>query len=223
MRLKLKKIIITSGPTREFIDPIRYLSNPSTGQMGSAIAEAALTKDYEVSFISGPVSSRYSQKKGSKNIQVISTQDMLQAVIGEIQPECALIMAAAPADFRPEKSFNKKIKKKEIHRISLVSNPDILKEVGKVIRKKSVKNFFLIGFAAETHEGEEYALQKLREKHLDIIFLNDLLCKDSGFGMSTNCLTVFRKDLVQKKWDVMSKKKLGHKIIQEIEQYLLEI
>ncbi len=213
---------MTSGPTREFLDPIRYLSNPSTGQMGYAIAEAALLKGYKVSFISGPVSRTYSHIKGAKNTQIISTRDMLLAVMKEIESECALIMAAAPADFRPEKSFHKKVKKKEMHGISLVNNPDILKKVGSIIKKKSIENFFLIGFAAETHEGEEYALQKLREKNLDIIFLNDLSQKNSGFGVNTNCLTVFRKDLIQKKWDVMSKKHLGHKIIQEIENYLLK-
>ena len=221
MKINLKKIIVTSGPTREFLDPIRYLSNPSTGQMGFSIAKAGLSKGYKVSFISGPVSSAYSQIKKAKNAQIISTRDMLQAVVQEIEPECALIMAAAPADFRPEKSFSKKIKKKETHGISLVNNPDILKEVGSIIKQKSIKNFFLIGFAAETHEGEEYALQKLREKNLDIIFLNDLSQKNSGFGVNTNCLTVFRKDLVQKQWDVMSKKRLGHKIIQEIENYIV--
>ena len=134
---------------------------------------------------------------------------MLNAVLDELESQCALVMAAAPADFRPKQSFDKKLKKKETKNISLVLNPDILEEVNRVLSEQKIEPFFLIGFAAETHEVEDHALKKLKEKNLDIIFLNDLSRKNSGFGVSTNQLTVFRKDLVKSVWETDSKKKPG--------------
>ena len=187
--------------------------------MGHAIAQAGVKKKYQVSFISGPVPVSYSQVEGAKNILVTSTRDMLNAVLDELESQCALVMAAAPADFRPKQSFDKKLKKKETKNISLVLNPDILEEVNRVLSEQKIEPFFLIGFAAETHEVEDHALKKLKEKNLDIIFLNDLSRKNSGFGVSTNQLTVFRKDLVKSVWETDSKKNLGHKIIKEIENY----
>ena len=187
--------------------------------MGHAIAQAGVKKKYQVSFISGPVPVSYSQVEGAKNILVTSTRDMLDAVLGELESQCALVMAAAPADFRPKQSFDKKLKKKETKSISLVLNPDILEEVSCVLSERKIEPFFLIGFAAETHEVEDHALKKLKEKNLDIIFLNDLSQKNSGFGVSTNQLTVFRKDLVKSVWETDSKKNLGHKVIKEIENY----
>ena len=216
----VQRIIITSGPTREFIDPIRYISNPSTGLMGYCIAKAGVQKKYEVIFISGPVSANYASLEGAKNISVVSTSDMLAAVLKEIIDHSVLIMAAAPADFKPEKKWDKKIKKTEVNRLSLIPNADILKEVDLIVQNKDLKNFFRTGFAAETHQSERYAMDKLNSKNLDIIFLNSLSEKGSGFGVSTNRLTVFRKDNKKEKWEMESKEKLGYRIIEEIEEYI---
>lgn len=214
------KIIVTSGPTREFIDTIRFLSNPSTGRMGYYIAKAGINVGYEVTYIHGPVPAHFSKVQGAKNIEVISTVDMLNAVIENIQPNTILIMAAAPADYRPEKKFQYKLKKKENPEIKFIPNPDILNTVHDLIEEKKIPNVYLIGFAAEIQNALEYAISKLERKHLDMIFLNDLGKPDSGFGVDTNELTVIHKNKSFEKWESDTKEKLGYRIINEIEKCL---
>ena len=211
-------IVVTSSSTREFFDPIRYLSNPATGKMGYYIAKAAINHGHDVTFISGPANPEYATVEEAKNIPIISTDDMMQAVLGELKDGSVLIMAAAPADFRPEKTFDKKIKKTETNSLTLVPNPDILLTVSEHLIQKRWNKLFVVGFAAETHDAEHYALKKLKDKNLDIIFLNDLTQKDSGFGKDTNQLTVFRRSGETSKWKTDSKEKLGYKIICEIEK-----
>ena len=211
-------IIVTSSSTREFFDPIRYLSNPATGKMGYYIARAAINHGHKVTFISGPANPEYSNVDEAKNISIISTDDMMKAVLKELKDGFVLIMAAAPADFKPETTVNKKIKKTETSSLTLVPNPDILLTVAEYAIKKKWKKLFVVGFAAETHDIENYALKKLKDKNLDIIFLNDLTKRDSGFGKDTNQLTVFRKNGERSKWKTDSKEKLGYKIICEIEK-----
>lgn len=214
-------LIITSGPTREFIDPIRFLSNPSTGRMGYFIARAGVNKGYRVTYITGPVSIRYRTVEGAKkNISVTSTQEMLEAVLNHIKNNSVLIMAAAPADYRPAKKYNHKIKKKDVPAIELVPNPDILRNVHDFIEARNINPAHLIGFAAETNDIETYAKDKLQKKSLDMIFLNDLTRKDSGFGTDTNQLTVFRKDGTSEKWKSEPKERLGYKIIEETESWI---
>ena len=208
------KYIITSGPTREFIDPIRFLSNPSTGKMGFYIAKAAINQGYKTTYICGPASQAFSKVPKAKNISIISTQEMLTAVLEELEENSVLVMAAAPADYCPEKRYGKKIKKEENSFIKLLPNPDILKETNQYAKEKNMK-LTLIGFAAETHNVEEYALKKLKEKNLDIIFVNDLSQKNSGFGSDMNSLTVFKKDNIHKKWGADLKERLAYKIIEE--------
>ncbi len=214
-------IIVTSGPTREYFDPIRFLSNPSTGKMGYYIAKAAIQNSHKVVFISGTVSPEHARVQGAKNISVISTQDMLNAVLSKIREKCVLLMSAAPADFKPAKMSKKKLKKVKENSLSLVRNPDILLTVHSELKKRKIKQIYLAGFAAETHKGRSFALKKLKDKHLDIIFLNDLSRKDSGFGKDTSMLTLFRKDGSWEKWKTETKEKLGHKIIQEIEKKII--
>lgn len=216
---KKPPIIVTSGPTREFIDPIRYISNPSSGKMGYFIAKAALLKGYPVTYIAGPGDPEYRNLEQAKNIPVTSTEDMLRAVKKSLQKNAILIMAAAPADYRPEKKSPVKLKKTEAPELRLVPNPDILKEVSAICQKKNLP-ITLVGFAAETHNGEKYALKKLQEKNLDLIFLNDLSRKDSGFGVDTNQLTVFRRDGLKQKWKTATKEELGFRILEQIEIYL---
>ena len=218
--LNIRKVVVTSGPTREFFDPIRYLSNPSTGKMGYFIAKAAFDMDYKVVFISGPVLPPYNFVKGAKNVSVVSTQDMQNAVLKEVGSDSVLIMAAAPADFKPERRSPQKLKKKETKTLRLYPNKDILEEVNKMSREKRLENLTLIGFAAETHNLKEYSLKKLESKNLDIIFLNDLSKENSGFQVDTNQLRVFRKDGTNEKWPLSSKKDLGRKIMAEIKRWL---
>ncbi|MDH5720139.1 MAG: phosphopantothenoylcysteine decarboxylase [Spirochaetia bacterium] len=214
------KIVVTSGPTREFMDPIRFISNPSTGRMGYYIARASVNQGYKVSYIVGPVPAAFSKIQGAKNISIVSTEDMLNSVLNELESESVLIMAAAPADYHPEKKSDIKIKKTEMPYIHLVPNPDILKTVKKHIEKNNIKDVTLIGFAAETHEPEKYAMKKLKEKELDMIFMNDLSKPDSGFQVDTNHLTVFRNDGSYTRWKKDTKERLGYKIIEEIETWL---
>jgi len=214
------KMIITSGPTREFIDSIRFLSNPSTGRMGYHIARAGINIGYKISYIHGPVPSRYRDIRDGKNIAVTSTIDMLNAVISELQDNSILIMTAAPADYRPEVKFEHKLKKKDNPEIKLVQNPDILLSVQKHIAEAGLKNVTLIGFAAEMQNAYDYAYSKLIKKKLDLIFLNDLSKEQSGFGVETNELTVIRKDNTHSKWPVETKEKLGYQIVEEIERWL---
>jgi len=212
------KIVVTSGPTREFIDTIRFLSNPSTGRMGYYIAKAGVNLGFNVTYIHGPVPARFSNVDDAENISVISTVDMLNEVINRIEPFTILIMAAAPADYRPEKKFDHKLKKKENPEIKFIPNPDILQTVHELIEKNKTPDVLLIGFAAEIQNALEYATSKLERKHLDMIFLNDLSKSDSGFGVDTNELTVIHKDKSYEKWSTESKEKLGYRIINEIEK-----
>lgn len=214
------RVIVTSGPTREFVDPIRFLSNPSTGKMGYYIAKAARNHGFKVTYIAGPVDADYAKVDEAENFSVQSTEDMLKRVLSCIEPNSVLIMAAAPADYRPETRHDKKLKKTDSPHIHLVPNPDILKTVDAERTKRKIPNLYLIGFAAETHNTDEYALKKLKEKNLDMIFLNDLTRKDSGFGVDTNQLSVFDKNGGREDWPPMSKEKLGYQVIREVEKWL---
>lgn len=216
------KFIVTSGPTREFFDPIRFLSNPSTGKMGFSIATAAVQKGYKVTYISGPIAQRYRSVEHALNIRVTSTRDMLAAVSEQLTSNSVLIMAAAPADYRPEFYSEKKIKKGESGQLRLIPNPDILKSMAAKRLERKFKSCFLVGFAAETDDGHTYAQRKLVEKNLDLIFLNNLRNEQSGFGVNTNILTVFRADGSSELWEMASKEFLGEKIIKEVESCCLD-
>lgn len=161
------KAIITSGPTREWIDPVRYISNASSGKMGFHIAEATATWIPEVIYIHGQVLESYKSPAGTKRISVETTSDLCDAILSEIQAETILIMAAAPVDFRPLKSGESKIKKEDGNEtllLELVKNPDILKTVGSKITNEGIPGCCLVGFAAETDSLEEYAQAKLKSK-----------------------------------------------------------
>jgi phosphopantothenoylcysteine synthetase/decarboxylase len=213
------RIIVTSGPTREHFDPIRFLSNPSTGRMGHSIAAAAVASNlFEVIFISGPVPPEFATVAGAQNLSVTSTQDMQSAVEEYLEGGCILVMAAAPADYRPAVRSPVKIKKTENPQINLVPNPDILKTMAaknKTLDRRAV----LVGFAAETHDTEKYALGKLKDKELDMIFLNDVSKTGAGFASPTNEFTVFYRDGRREDLANASKELLGRKIIDCIVQY----
>lgn len=184
-----KRVLVTAGPTREDIDPVRYLSNRSTGRMGFAIARAAAARGAQVTLVSGP--SALSTPEGVRRIDVISSRDMYDAVDSEFSACDVLIMAAAPADFTPKLKEEHKIKKDGGDGLTLELEPtkDILLEMG---RKKGDR--IVVGFAAETRNIRENALKKLAAKKLDMIAANDVSGKDTGFAAKTNALTVWKKD-----------------------------
>lgn len=214
-----RTLVVTSGPTREFFDPIRFLSNPSTGRMGHAIGIAAVRRSvFDVVFISGPVAPEFANVAGARNIAVVSTEEMLSAVASVLPAGGILIMAAAPADYRPAVRSPVKIKKTENPQISLVPNPDILRAMAERNRNLSPRAL-LIGFAAETHEIEKYALGKLRDKELDMIFLNDVSRQNAGFAATTNEFIVFYRDGRRLELPNAPKEVLGEKIIDCVLEY----
>jgi phosphopantothenoylcysteine decarboxylase/phosphopantothenate--cysteine ligase len=184
--LSNEKILVTAGPTREYLDPVRFLSNRSSGKMGYAVAGAALRRGAEVTLISGP--SSIGRPKGIKFVSVETTEDMLKAVIKELPSSTALIMAAAVSDFMPLKKSQEKIGKTGEMLLRLVQTPDILSEAGK--RKNRP---FIIGFAAETGKKIENAKKKLREKNIDMIVFNDVTEGGSGFDVDTNRVILIDK------------------------------
>lgn len=170
------RILITSGPTREYLDPVRYLSNGSSGQMGRALAIAAIANGYDVTIVSGPVSVSYPDD--AKVINVVSTEEMFDAVMDSWSECVGMIAAAAPSDFRPATYSDSKIKKSadaNTFSVDFIENPDILAEVGR--RKRDAQ--WTIGFALETDNGIDNAIGKLKRKNCDFIVLNDPTAIDS--------------------------------------------
>ena len=160
-------ILITSGPTRQYLDPIRYLSNGSTGQMGCSLAAAAIALGHSVTIVSGPVNIKYPSE--ATVINVVTTEEMLDAAVEQF-PSCdGVIAVAAPCDFKPAEVAQAKIKKESAELVlKLVDTPDILATLGE--QKKS--NQWSIGFALETNNGVEHAVGKLKRKNCDLIVLN---------------------------------------------------
>ena len=171
----IKRILITAGPTREKIDPVRYISNYSTGVFGYEIASAAKKRGLSVTLVSGPT--LLTPPKGVKFVPVESAGDMRAAVLKFIKKSDCVIMTAAVADWRPKHSVRRKMKKSGARNIELIENPDILAEVGRLKKKRVV-----VGFALETENLEKNALKKLKDKNLDIIVANRLTSKRSVFG-----------------------------------------
>jgi phosphopantothenoylcysteine decarboxylase/phosphopantothenate--cysteine ligase len=174
----IKHILVTAGPTREKIDPVRYISNYSTGTFGYEIACAAKRRGLSVTLVSGPT--LLAIPKGVKFVSVESARDMRKAVLKFLTWSDCVIMAAAVSDWRPKYSARRKMKKPGIRSIELVENPDILAEVGRRKRKGVT-----IGFALDTENLEKNALKKLKDKNLDIIVANRLTSKKNIFGDKT--------------------------------------
>lgn len=224
MSLISKRIIVTGGPTREWIDPVRYISNASSGKMGIAIADEAAKRGKETVFIHGPINTSLLDKKKYRTVSVESTADLLQAVMSELTPDIVLIMAAAPADYTPLKKSETKIKKGAENDeliLRLKKNPDILKHVARKREKdRSLKDIFVVGFAAETNNVEEYALKKLKEKNLDMICLNDVSRTDAGFSKDTNVITIFTTGGERIELPLLLKEEAAAKILDKIETEL---
>jgi phosphopantothenoylcysteine decarboxylase/phosphopantothenate--cysteine ligase len=182
------RFLVTAGPTREPIDPVRYLSNRSSGKMGYAIAEAALAAGHELVLISGPVS--LPAPAGARTVSVVTSEQMLEAVHQHL-PGCdVLVMCAAVADYKPTKASPQKIKKGAAGLIlELVPTRDILSSIAAAGR-----NFLVVGFAAETNDLEENARKKLRDKNCDVVVGNDVSQLATGMESDENEVTIFFRD-----------------------------
>ncbi|SHH77879.1 phosphopantothenoylcysteine decarboxylase / phosphopantothenate--cysteine ligase [Caloranaerobacter azorensis DSM 13643] len=209
-----KKIVVTAGPTIEKIDPVRYITNFSSGKMGYAIAIEAKKRGADVILISGPTN--LDKPDGIKVINVNTTIEMLKAIEEYFDEIDVLIKAAAPLDYRPEVVSDKKIKKQDGSlNIKLVRNPDILAYFGK-LKKKQI----LVGFAAETNDVIENAIKKIRNKNLDFIVANDVTVKNAGFRSNTNIATIIDNKGNVNDYPQMSKEELAKIILDRVEELL---
>ncbi len=209
--LKNKTILITAGPTFEAIDPVRFIGNHSSGKMGFALSEQAANLGANVILVSGPTHLSVVNKQ-IKRIDVVSAQQMYEAVHTNFSTCDIAIFSAAVADFTPKKVAEQKIKKKEdVLSLSLVKTKDILASVGAIKEKQ-----FLVGFALETQNELENAKNKLKKKNLDLIVLNSLNDSGAGFGKDTNKITLITKDNKIIPFSVKPKTQVANDILQQI-------
>ena len=200
------RLIVTSGPTREWIDPVRFISNPASGRTGWHLAQAAVTERRhlfdEVVYISGPTEMAYRKVAQVKNVNVETTVEMCDAVHAHLREHCVLIMAAAPTDYKPREFYNNKLKKQDQNEnITLHWTPtvDILRSLLKSEIEKKYTDLYRIGFAAETSFLLENAAKKLDAKKLDMICANQVYKDISGFGDNQNTLHIITKAAPHKK------------------------
>ncbi|WP_318407510.1 bifunctional phosphopantothenoylcysteine decarboxylase/phosphopantothenate--cysteine ligase CoaBC [Photobacterium leiognathi] len=210
--LSALNIMVTAGPTREAIDPVRYLSNYSSGKMGYAIAQAAAKRGANVTLISGPVN--LATPNGVNRVDVKSAQEMHQAALEHAVDNHIFIACAAVADFRPAHVAEQKMKKQDGHDemvIQLVKNPDIVASVAALTDSRP----FTVGFAAETQNVEQYARSKLANKNLDVICANDVSVQGQGFNCDSNALHLYWTN-GDKALPLATKSELGLQLINEI-------
>ena len=214
--LQGKRILVTAGPTREKIDPVRFMTNFSSGKMGYALAEVAASLGAEVILISGPTA--LTPPANVTTIQVESAQDMLEAVLHHYANMNVVIKTAAVADYRPKFVYDEKMKKKSGDTvIELERTTDILKTLGE---KK--EHQLLIGFAAETTNVKEYATKKLREKNADMIVANDVKAEGAGFGTDTNIVTMYKRNGAVIELPLLTKQEVAREILQQVKKMLEE-
>lgn len=210
-----ERILVTAGPTREYLDPVRFLSNRSSGRMGYALARAALRRGAEVTLISGPSPLDY--PKGVRFIPVETALGMFNAVTGELSSSTVLIMSAAVSDFGPAETSKEKIKKPGELLLRLIPTPDIISEAGSKRRRP-----FIIGFAAETGRKIKNAQRKLREKNMDLIVFNDVMERGAGFDVDTNKVVLIDKEK-EIALPVMSKESVADVILDRFVEIKTEI
>ncbi len=208
------KILITAGPTREHLDPVRFLSNRSTGKMGFAVAQAAAARGHTVTLIAGPVS--LETPPNVIRVDVVSALDMLAAVQRLLPYHAALVMSAAVADWRPAQASAVKLKKADMRPvIELEPNPDILKTIRPL---KDGRTF--VGFAAETGDPLPEAQRKLEAKGLDLIVANDVTQPDAGFAVDTNRVTLLTASEPPRTLPLQSKLEVGREIVEWLERHI---
>lgn len=207
-----EKILVTAGPTEEPLDPVRFLSNHSSGKMGFALARAAIRRGATVTLISGPT--HLTPPKKSRFISVKTAREMRQAVLENFPEASILLMAAAVSDYRPQEMAGQKIKKLAARLIlELEQNPDILAEVGKTKGSR-----IIVGFAAETENLLKNAQEKLSQKNLDLIVANDLTMPGAGFGVDTNIVKFLDRSGRVEELPLMTKEELADRILNRIKE-----
>lgn len=207
-----KKILITAGPTREALDPVRYISNHSSGKMGYAIAEQFLQRGAEVFLVSGPVCVQLEHPK-LKLVRVNSASEMYLACCQFFEQADIALFAAAVADYRPSTIADQKIKKDDSSFvIKMVKNVDIAYEFGQI----KMINQLSIGFALETNDELSHAIGKLNKKNFDMVVLNSMNDTNATFGYDTNKVTIIKKDFTQTSYALKNKKDVAKDIVNEI-------
>ncbi|MEB4781975.1 bifunctional phosphopantothenoylcysteine decarboxylase/phosphopantothenate--cysteine ligase CoaBC [Paenibacillus polymyxa] len=207
LALSGKKVIVTAGGTIERIDPVRYITNDSSGKMGFAIAKVAQEMGAEVHLIAANTSAE--PPSGISLERVQSAEDMYQAVLKQWETSDMVVMAAAVADYRPREVAQTKIKKKDsVFTLELVKNVDILESLG-----RSKKHQFLIGFAAETGNLETYAIGKLERKNCDLLAANDVTVDGAGFGVDTNAVQIYDRSGMVEQIPVQSKEEVARNLL----------
>jgi phosphopantothenoylcysteine decarboxylase/phosphopantothenate--cysteine ligase len=203
------KFVITAGPTREPIDPVRFLSNRSSGKMGYAIASAALEANHEVVLISGPVN--LAPPSGARLVRVTTSDEMYAAVHEAVRDCGVLVMCAAVSDYKPARVAKQKIKKRDKKfSLELVPARDILKSLPRS------RNFFVVGFAAETNDVEEHARAKLATKNCDMMVANDLSHPNIGMESDENAVTIFSRNGESERISRAAKKIIARALVKKI-------
>ncbi|MFC5453119.1 bifunctional phosphopantothenoylcysteine decarboxylase/phosphopantothenate--cysteine ligase CoaBC [Paenibacillus aestuarii] len=206
--LQGKRVLVTAGGTIERIDPVRYITNDSSGKMGYAIAEEAARMGAQVTLVSGPTA--LPVPKGCQLVPVKSALDMREAVLSRLDASDLIIKAAAVADYRPAVIEPQKIKKKsDSLTLELVKNPDILQEIGTLKKEQ-----FVVGFAAETEKLDEHALDKLQRKNCDLIVGNDVSQEGAGFSGDTNAVRIFDRNGLVEALPVQSKQAVARRLLE---------
>ena len=206
----MARFLISAGPTREHLDPVRFLSNRSTGKMGFAIAAAAAAAGHSVQLVAGPVT--LPCPPGVARTDVVSARDMLAALEERLADADILVMTAAVADWRPREASATKLKKRDMSAtLELVPNPDILATLA---ARKGGR--FFVGFAAETGDPLPEAARKLAAKGLDLIVANDVSKPDAGFAVDTNRVTLLTPGASPEPWPLMSKDEVARRLVERI-------
>jgi len=208
--LERDTVLVTAGPTCEDLDPVRYLTNRSSGKMGYALAEAALRRGARVILISGPTA--LDAPEGAERISVRSTEEMHRAVLAHLSPASIVVMAAAVADYRPVAPRSEKIKRQsERLTLELEATPDILADVSGIRGER-----ILVGFAAETGPVAENARKKLAAKSADLIVANDVTAEGAGFDFDTNIVTLYARDGREIPLPRMAKLDVAHRVFDQV-------
>jgi phosphopantothenoylcysteine decarboxylase/phosphopantothenate--cysteine ligase len=209
------RVLVTAGPTHEDFDPVRFLTNRSSGKQGYALARVAWRRGAEVTLVSGPTD--LAVPYGVERVPVRSARDMLAAVIERLPAADILLMAAAVSDYRPTQAEIRKIKRgREEMQFHLTQNPDILKQVAAIKTSQLV-----VGFAAETHDLEDEARRKMKEKHLDLIVANDVNRPDSGFQVDTNEVILIPRQGAPIPLPLLSKEEVAARVMDLVVELLL--
>ena len=211
------KIVVTAGPTREHLDPVRFLSNPSTGKMGFAVAAEAARRGHDVTLIAGPVALK--TPSGVRRVDVVSAREMLEKSLESLKhpnAQTVFVSTAAVADWRPATCAAQKLKKREMSStLKLVRNPDILKTISQLSQRP---NLLLVGFAAETNDVLAEAARKCREKGLAFIVANDVTEAGAGFGTATDRVTFVYPDGAQRRFPLMTKRRVAAALVRTVER-----